>query len=86
MTCLPSIGSSRTQGKTDHLCLACVLVLDLAEADDLLICTRYPWSRASMEGRSLVPLVVPLSLSIEELIFITGESRSDREPFFPLFS
>ena len=37
-----------------------------------------------MEGRSLVPLEVPLSLSIEELIFITGESRSDREPFFPL--
>ena len=39
-----------------------------------------------MEGRSLVPLEAPLSLGIEELIFVTCESRSDREPFFPLFS
>ena len=62
------------------------LALTLAGADGFFPCPRYPWSRASMEGRSLVPLVVPLSLSIEELIFITGESRSDREPFFPVFS
>ena len=40
----------------------------------------------AMEGRSLVPLIAPLSLGIEELIFVTCESRSDREPFFPLFS
>ena len=39
-----------------------------------------------MEGRSLVSLAAPLSLCIEELIFITGESRSDREPFFGVFS
>lgn len=39
-----------------------------------------------MEGRSLVPLAVPLSLGIEELIFIAGESRSDREPFFGVSS
>ena len=58
----------------------------LAGADGFLTCARYPWSLASMEGRSLVPLEAPLSLGIEELIFITCESRSDREPFFPLFS
>ena len=71
-----------------HLAFAWDFALDLtlAGAGVFFCCARYPWSRASMEGRSLVPLVVPLSLSIEELIFITGESRYDREPFFPLFS
>ena len=47
---------------------------------------RTPQPPVIMEGRSLVTLEVTLSLSIEELIFITGESRSVREPFFPLFS
>ena len=58
----------------------------LAGADGLLTCARCASRRAAMEGRSLVPLIAPLSLGIEELIFVTCESRSDREPFFPLFS
>lgn len=58
----------------------------LAGADGLLTCARCASRRAAMEGRSLVPLEAPLSLGIDELIFITCESRSDREPFFPLFS
>ena len=58
----------------------------LAGADGLLTCARCASRRAAMEGRSLVPLEAPLSLGIEELIFVTCESRSDREPFFPLFS
>ena len=68
------------------LFLATVFALSLAGADGFLLCARYAWSRASMEGRSLVPLAAPLSLGIEELIFITGESRSDRESFFGVFS
>ena len=59
-----------------------VLVLCLAGMDCCLIWARYALRRPSTEGRSGVILVVPLSLDIEELIFVTCESRPDRKSFF----
>ena len=65
-----------------HLALCLVLALCLAGTDCCLIWARYALRRPSTEGRSGVILVVPLSLDIEELIFVTCESRPDRKSFF----
>ena len=57
--------------KINHFTFAWDFALDLTLAGTgvFFCCARYPWSRASMEGRSLVPLVVPLSLGIEARLF-----------------
>ena len=59
-----------------------VLVLCLAGMDCCLIWARYALRRPSTEGRSGVIPVLPLSLDIEELVFVSCESRPDRESFF----
>ena len=75
----------KRQGMTSspyYFSLTLDLILCLAGTDFCLIWARYALRRPSTEGRSGVIPVLPLSLDIEELVFVSCESRPDRKSFF----
>lgn len=75
----------KRQGMTSsqyYFSLTLDLILCLVGADFRSNCVRYALRRPSTEGRSGVIPVLPLSLGVEELVFVSCESRPDRKSFF----